>query len=118
MAGSLPELPRHAHEETCYQCHSSNPVITNAAGAVKDIQSDFQLARRMPITTTDQQAASEVHDIIDKDFLENAATLGKGNPTNRHVECTDCHNPHRVMKNSLFNGNGNNAIATHDHIGM
>jgi len=104
-----------AIEETCYQCHSSNPVVTNASGEIKDIKSDFQLARRMPITTADQQVAPEVHDIIDKDFLENVSTLGKGNPANRHVECTDCHNPHRVMKNRLFNGSGANSAATHDH---
>jgi hypothetical protein len=42
-----------------------------------------------------------------KDFMESEATLGKvsagGSHSNRHAECTDCHNPHRVTKNRLFN---------------
>jgi len=33
----------------------------------------------------------------------------------RHAECTDCHNPHRVMRNSLFNDTGNALNPTHDH---
>lgn len=41
--------------------------------------------------------------------MESQAALGKvsagGTLTNRHAECTDCHNPHRVTKNRLFNDN-------------
>ena len=103
-----------AIEETCYQCHSATPVVTNPAGDVKNIRSDFQLARRMPITTVDQQATAEVHDIVDADGTEPRANLGVANPFNRHAECTDCHNPHRAMKNALFNGTGAQA-ATHQH---
>ncbi|MCP4312360.1 MAG: hypothetical protein GY790_13940, partial [Bacteroidetes bacterium] len=33
----------------------------------------------------------------------------------RHVECTDCHNPHRVVKNSLYDETGLTTQATHDH---
>lgn len=102
-----------AIEDTCYQCHSATPIISNAAGDVKDIASDFALARSMPIETDDQIAATEKlsHAIDDANFTETSTQL-----QNRHAECTDCHNPHRVMRNTLFNGSGT-ADATHDHTG-
>jgi len=48
-----------AVEETCYQCHSGSPVITNSAGDVKNIAAEFALGRHMPITSSDQQTATE-----------------------------------------------------------
>jgi len=115
-----------AIEETCYQCHSAlgQSALTNVT-TVPNIKDDFALARRMPIKTTDQQAGLEVHDIgtgtgsqRGKDFLESPTLLGKGAPTNRHVECTDCHNPHRVIKNRLFNASATtpDAAGTHNHV--
>ena len=104
-----------AIEETCYQCHSNAPIITNG-GNVMDIQTEFALPRRMPIDGADQQAPVEVHDIQDGDFTEPQELLGRNNnPTNRHAECTDCHNPHRVMRNSLFSGNGDPSLSAHEH---
>lgn len=99
-----------ALEETCYQCHSATPEIVNAGGDVKDIETDFNLARHMPITSFDQAAGTEVHDVTDANLSESQALLG-----NRHAECTDCHHPHRVTKNSLFNATGSSLQATHDH---
>ena len=98
-----------AIEETCYQCHSSTgAVLVGQGGAnfpVPDIEIDFQDPRHMPI-----DASPEVHDIgtgpesqPGKDFIESRALLGRGSDGNRHAECTDCHNPHRVIKNRLFN---------------
>ncbi|MEN8205577.1 MAG: hypothetical protein ABFS24_06150, partial [Pseudomonadota bacterium] len=104
-----------AIEETCYQCHSAIPDINNAAGDVKNIETDFNLPRHMPVTTAEQAAAVEVHDITNADFSESQLLLGKGNLGNRHAECTDCHNPHRVMKNSLFNETGSSLLSTHEH---
>ncbi len=104
-----------AIEESCYQCHSASPVVSNPSGDVADIQTEFGLGISMPITTADQRAATEVHDIEDGNFTEPRARLGRGDHNNRHAECTDCHNPHRVMRNALFNGVGTNAQATHDH---
>ena len=114
-----------ALEETCYACHTTaaQSAVTPAT-SVPDIRSDFQLARRMPIRSLDQAAGTEVHDIggtfsdpgfVDctgaanmcgKDFLEPRVKLGVGNLNNRHAECTDCHNPHRVVKFRSFTGNG------------
>lgn len=113
-----------AIEETCYQCHANaaQSIITPTT-TVPNIKDDFTtLARRMPIRSVDQPAGAEKHDIsshfndgtfIDctlatskcgKDFMESRANLGVGNLTNRHAECTDCHNPHRVVKFRDFRG--------------
>ena len=113
-----------AIEETCFQCHRSTTdtdnILETNLNDVPDIMTLFTDAGNihMPITTGDQAAATEVHDITDADFQEAQATLGKGsgNLDNRHAECTDCHNPHRVMKNRLFNGTATGtAAATHQH---
>lgn len=107
-----------AIEETCYQCHSGSPVIS--AGGVQNIEAEFNLAVRMPIDSTDQQAPTEAHDIRDNDFTEPQTLLGwsatpGGNLANRHAECTDCHNPHRVIRNAQFNGAGSSTLSAHDH---
>ncbi len=111
-----------ALEQGCYQCHTdgASSIISPATG-VANIRTDFTLARRMPIASSEQPAGSEAHDIggnfIDgfvdctgpanqcgKDFIEERGKLGVGNTANRHAECTDCHNPHRVVKFRQFNG--------------
>jgi predicted CXXCH cytochrome family protein len=136
-----------ALEETCYQCHqiASASIVNNtalSANAIPDIKTDFTtLAVRMPITSAAQQAGGvEVHDIgafnngIDdncakasgkcgKDFLESRQKLGFGATSinNRHAECTDCHNPHRVIKGqnglpgTLTLANTNEKAGTHRH---
>ena len=106
-----------ALEEACYTCHSaSGGVLVGQGGAsfqVPDIENDFTTGlTHMPITTVDQQALSETHDIQDGDMFEDKV---KFNLSNRHVECTDCHNPHRVIKNRLFNASGATLAGTHDH---
>ena len=117
-----------AIEETCYQCHANSAepyyVLDGSNPQVPDIKSDFQLARHMPITSSEQLAGAEVHDIGNtgnsgdgKEMIETQLTLGKGNPMNRHAECTDCHNPHRVTKNRLATDAPStpSAAGTHDH---
>jgi Doubled CXXCH motif (Paired_CXXCH_1) len=130
-----------AGEENCYQCHSllSASILDSIAPTNKtpDIQSDFNLTYRMPISLQ-----PEVHNIggnfddtarggprcnagdqCGKDFVESQLLLGKvsagigGTLNNRHAECTDCHNPHRATKNRLFNGNAINPdeAGTHKH---
>jgi len=117
--GSL-SVPRSggsaAIESNCYQCHTTGAesVLTSVT-QVPDIRSDFFLSRRMPITNSDQQTGGETHSILDGDLTESQLNLGKGNSDNRHAECTDCHNPHRVLKNRLFNGSGATLAGTHEH---
>jgi hypothetical protein len=109
-AGGNPAL-----EQTCYQCHTTaaESVITTVSGGAPDIKSDFALGRAMPLKV----GTPEVHDpsstanlsafSIDctqagtrcgKDLIESRENLGLNNTANRHAECTDCHNPHRVIR--------------------
>ena len=105
-----------AIENTCYQCHTTaaESVLTNVS-EVPNIKLDFDLARHMPIESSDQVAGNEVHDVVDADLLENQANLGNGDLARRHAECTDCHNPHRLQRNRLFNATGASVAGTHDH---
>jgi hypothetical protein len=135
-----------ALEETCFQCHANvaeSAVVypANNVKSIPDIKSDFNNStfRRMPIKSADQQAGTEVHDIggvfndgpnadcskiagkCGKDLLESRAKLGLGNLNNRHAECSDCHNPHRVIKGQdglpgiLSPSNTNQKAGTHRH---
>lgn len=114
-----------ATEETCYQCHSNfGTSIVTLLTNVPDIKSDFSLSVRMPISKQPEThniggsfddsiaggtaaSCSTYGSKCGKDFMESQAVLGKvsagGAIDNRHAECTDCHNPHRVTKNRLFN---------------
>lgn len=111
-----------AIESTCYQCHdnplSGTRVIAEATGMVPNVKSEFERTVRMPIATSEQlRNKREVHDIVDSDFIESPELLGKNNPEYRHVECTDCHNPHRVRRANKFYGKttstGDGALRTH-----
>lgn len=110
-----------AIEETCYQCHDGTTTVLNSVATVPNIKNDFSLTTHMPIAET-----PETHDIggsfddsatggaaaacnnasngCGKDMLESRDKLGL-TPANRHAECPDCHNPHRVVKFKDFRGN-------------
>ncbi len=116
-----------AGEETCYQCHTNITwSALNPNSTVANLQDDFALPRRMPINNA-EQGKVEPHDIgthnpdaptqRGKDLIESRILLGVGDASNRHAECSDCHNPHRVIKNRLFHANGAipDAAGTHEH---
>ncbi|HEY0635572.1 MAG TPA: hypothetical protein VGE00_09320 [Gammaproteobacteria bacterium] len=112
-AGGAPAL-----EETCYQCHDDGSgAVLSSYATVPNIKTDFGLTYRMPISSADQAAGEEMHAITDKDFAESTDSLGKTDLNNRHAECTDCHNPHRVIKNRLFNADpaSPDDAGTHTH---
>ncbi len=110
-----------ATEETCYQCHDGSGAVVPTT--VADIKSDFSLAIHMPITDAEQKSTEGAAHAIGtgtdgdegtsrgKDFIEDQANLAQ-----RHAECTDCHNPHRVMRNAQFDGGGTADQGTHLHI--
>ncbi|MDT8383957.1 MAG: cytochrome c3 family protein [Gammaproteobacteria bacterium] len=125
-----------AIEETCFACHSPNRGTLNGQGGtsfeVPDVWTDFQMARHMPITTAEQRASFEVHNIgnadgltgtsmdgLGADFIEGPNNMGRDNVNDRHAECTDCHNPHRVVKRRSFTqtnaSGGMDVEGTHDH---
>lgn len=112
VSGASDYSATSAVENACYQCHSNNPAVDTtltATDGVPNIEGEFLRTYRMPIKNADQGDAfsgnsAEVHDIGDADGLESQTGLGYGVPENRHVECTDCHNPHRVVKADTFLG--------------
>jgi len=83
-----------AQEETCYLCHTtandSNVSVSN--NRPPDIKSEFAKNYHMPITAGEQGISGETHSVQDADLIESAVNLG----AQRHVECSDCHNPHRT----------------------
>lgn len=118
-----------ALENTCYACHTAAAKSALASTLqVPDVETAFGLAIRMPITTAEQGGSTEeVHDISSNfsdasidcstptnrcgaDFMEPRARLAQ-----RHAECTDCHNPHRVIRNRRFNADPATADARGTH---
>lgn len=115
-----------ALEETCLGCHSSGGGVLSSQGngtPVMDIRQDFNEPYRMPITSPDQAQTEEVHDIGSKDktkslwgkdFVEERLLLDNNK---RHVECSDCHHPHRLTRRQLATEPGGipDAKGTHVH---
>ncbi len=73
------------------------------------------------LTTSGSNCSAASNDKCGADLIESRPLLGT-TATNRHVECTDCHNPHRVVKFKLFFGNSGNLSGagdtqggTHEH---
>ncbi len=129
----------HSAQGTSVLNQSSPPNM------VPDIKSDFALTVHMPISeqpethniggsfddsngagsggiaTGTTGRCNSPGDQCGKDLMESEALLGRalsgGNISNRHAECTDCHNPHRATKNRLFNANASapDAAGTHKH---
>ena len=80
-------------------------------------------------TSSGAPVNSDIHcnipsDRCGKDFVESQALLGRTTSgvdlTQRHAECSDCHNPHRVTKTRLFNADATppilpDAAGTHKH---
>jgi len=102
---------------------------TTGTGAVPNIEYEFNSRTyRMPIKTEEQSGGTttENHNIRNANFVECRKNLGQttelepadtnhltaaqktncdnstGSKDNRHVECTDCHNPHRARRGAKF----------------
>ena len=74
---------RWPEEEVCYTCH-------DGTGA-PNIKSQFLKAYKMPITGT-----AGIHSLTEARTQDPSSFSG----ANRHVECTDCHNPHYAAQGS------------------
>ncbi len=99
----------------------------NVTSEVHDIGGNFDDSFNP--TSSGAPVNSDLHcnspnDRCGKDFVESQAVLGRltggVDLTQRHAECADCHNPHRVTKTRLFNDDATPPISpaaagTHKH---
>jgi hypothetical protein len=143
--GGLSALEENCYQCHSDTSDLSNVLDPNSPpNIVPDIKSDFLLPYRMPIAaqpethdiggnfddssgvsgglaTAGTGGSCKPGDQCGKDFVESEALLGRASAggviDNRHTECTDCHNPHRTIKNRLFNANPitPDAAGTHQH---
>lgn len=85
LVGAYPHMTGRSEEEVCFVCHGTGFRPTNAV----DVQT--QVNRAYSHRVADQRGK---HD----DDAERSSVAVNPNPllsgTNRHVECTDCHNTH------------------------
>ncbi|MBI4499304.1 MAG: hypothetical protein HY689_15560, partial [Chloroflexi bacterium] len=71
---------RWPEEEVCFTCH-------DGTGAAPNIKAQFQKTFTMPVT---DPAKTGIHSLVEPRTKDPSLFSG----ANRHVECTDCHNPH------------------------
>ena len=110
---------------------SAQPETHNIGGNFDDTKTAGKGGIAEPATPSTGAQCDTPGNLCGKDFMEPEALLGKvsahvtiggvpfaGTITNRHTECTDCHNPHRTTKNRVFNAVATtpDAAGTHKHI--
>jgi predicted CXXCH cytochrome family protein len=95
-----------AIEETCYMCHQAS----GAGGVAQDIRSQFIKTRRH-VMTSNPGAHKPVGITRPPAGLPENVLLSPGSPAEdptytdqAHVECVDCHNPHRVTRSNRAEG--------------
>lgn len=93
-----------------YTGASSMPIRSSATGSETCATTETH-------TIGDLGVAGQATPKAGKDFVETQANLGYkvgtltcDNTSKRHVECTDCHNPHRVKKGNHAGTNGGTDI--------
>ena len=95
-----------AIEETCFLCHQG----AGSGGIAPDIDSEFAKTARHPVT--DDPGAHKPVFIPEPPMgLPENVLLNPGSPApdsrftdQSHVECVDCHNPHRVVSSNRSEG--------------
>ena len=123
-----------AIENVCFRCHSrasaslSTPhgLMDNNAAPPPDIWSQFNKTSRMPIAETTSQGnhvpvftLSQPADTTiptgynpQTDYEKvQVGVVGAPSSVYKHVECTDCHNPHRVTNNASASLSGIDRLA-------
>jgi predicted CXXCH cytochrome family protein len=95
-----------AIEQTCFQCHQS----AAAGGIAQDIEGEFSKASRHPITLS-PGGHRPVFITRPPAGLPENVLLSPGSAAEdasftdvSHVECVDCHNPHRVTATNRTEG--------------
>jgi len=96
-------------ENTCFQCHTTDTSsVLKGTNTAKDIETANLLGGKH--TASDFDSATNLHNITNADFQEEQANI----KNNRHVTCSDCHNPHRIVKTTLNSG-AISSSALHEH---
>ncbi|MFQ5657870.1 MAG: cytochrome c3 family protein [Candidatus Methylomirabilales bacterium] len=95
-----------AIEETCYLCHQT----AASGGIAQDIQTEFNKIWKHPVALN-PGAHKPVFITRPPAGLPENVQLNPGSPAEdhrftdqKHVECVDCHNPHRVKKTNRTEG--------------
>ena len=93
-----------AQEESCYECHKAE----NLGGISYDIETQF---RKGKIGGSAMDLTKEGHQPIITSEPKEGVLLDPGNSSGgtrytdtSHVECSDCHNPHRVTTGNKLKG--------------
>jgi len=102
-----------ATEQTCLSCHGSSSTILAAGEQVANIEKVMLSGNAHGDSGNNDQSKHSIHS---GNFDETGDEL---NGVNRHVTCTDCHNPHRMIKNSDYDAiaTGVDTQSTHLHGG-
>ncbi|MDP2606223.1 MAG: cytochrome c3 family protein [Deltaproteobacteria bacterium] len=94
-----------AIEETCYLCHQSAAT----GGIAPDIKTEFNKSSKMPIAT--YSGHRPVFITTPPTGLPEGVLLKPGQAApdarftdTKHVECVDCHNPHKVKRTNRTEG--------------
>jgi len=95
-------LKAASEEKLCYQCHDDSGSRYSEWTSIPDIGSVIDNAKA---------SGGSVHPIEDADLTgrhdaveNNTAGDGKVEPTNKHSECSDCHDPHQVTAENPLAG--------------
>jgi predicted CXXCH cytochrome family protein len=95
-----------AIEETCYQCHKSS----GSGGIAQNVQSEFAKANKHPVTLSPGVHRPVFITRPPAGLPENVLLSPGGSAEDprftdqKHVECVDCHNPHRVTASNRTEG--------------
>jgi len=98
-------------QTTCFQCHTSSGLsVLDSSNPAKDIATINGSTGGH--SAFDFAGTEDLHQITNGDFIEDPANF---KATKRHVTCTDCHNPHRIVQNSRHDGTGIDSTPTALH---
>jgi len=93
-------------EQTCYQCHGISSVLESGSEAA-----DIETVELSNPHGTSGTIDNTTHIVRSANMEESGVDL----QNRRHVVCTDCHSPHRAVKNTVYDESGIDTQATHVH---
>jgi len=91
-------LKAASEEKLCYQCHDDTGSRYGEWTSVPDIGSVIDNASGGSVHPIEDANLSNRHDALENN------TDGKVSSSNKHSECSDCHDPHQVTASNPLNG--------------